>query len=274
MRKTIIHIACYILLLCVNGISLALDQKNSGTREIDHNLAKATLENITTHLESAQKVVIYDILPYVSSSLYTQQSGIYAYLVNNTGYTSTFSNWLTTVTNTNAGSYVKNPYIYKLAIVNNGLKIQMQFVSTYVTPVSGYTTSKLSIFEPFLGRRIILVPYITRTSLWGSVTSCGSTRSIFSLFNNIFDKFQVNDDDDDDNDDDDYRNKRRHKRQKVVTGGEIKYWTCYTDADETVAYSANAIPEGSISIVSIVGGVLNGCMFMRPSNLNNLWVNI
>lgn len=268
MRKLITCIAC--ILLCSNGISFALDQKNSGVREIDYNLAKATLENITTHLEYAQKVVMNDILPYVSSYTYTQSTGIYAYLVNNTGNTSTFSNWITTVTSTNSGSYVKNPYIYKLAIVNNGLKIQMQFVSNYVTPVSGYTTSKLSIFEPFLGRRIVLVPHIQSTS-------CGSVRSTFSLFSNIFDRFQVNDDDDNDIDDyeeDDYHNKRRHKRQKTVTGGGIDYWTCYTDADETVAYSANAIPEGSISLVSIVGGVLNGCMFMRPSNLNNLWVNI
>lgn len=262
-------ITCICVLLHLNGMSFALDQKNSGVREIDYNLAKATLKNITTHLEYAQKVVMNDILPYVSSYTYTQSTGIYAYLVNNTGYTSTFSNWITTVTSTNSESYVKNPYIYKLAIVNNGLKIQMQFVSNYVTPISGYTTSKLSIFEPFLGRRIVLVPYIQSTG-------CGSVRSTFSLFSDIHDKFKNNDDDDndDDCDEEDYHNKRRHRRQKVVTGGGISYWTCYTDADETVAYSANAIPEGSISLVSIAGGVLNGCMFMRPSNLNNLWVNI
>ncbi|AVP87580.1 hypothetical protein phytr_6390 [Candidatus Phycorickettsia trachydisci] len=269
IRKIIVYLI--FILLHLNGISFAYDQKNAGVREIDYNLAKATLENITTHLEYAEQVVMNDILPYVNSKLYTQQgTGVYAYLVNNTGNTSTFTNWITTVTNTNSGSYTKNPYIYKLAIVNYGLKIQMQFVNNYITPVSNYSTSKLSIFEPFLGRRIILVPHIKSAG-------CGSVRGILSLFSDIFDKFKGDDDDDNDNDDyddDDCRNKRRHKRQKIVTGGDIDYWTCYTDADETVAYSANGIPEGSVSIVSIAGGVLNGCMFMRAANLNNLWVNI
>jgi len=263
MHKLITSIV--FILLCLDGISFALDQKNSGVREIDHKLAKATLDNITTHLEAAESVVMNDILPYVSSKLYTQGgTGIYAYLINNTGNTSTFSNWITTVTNTNSGSYIKNPYIYKLAIVSNGLKIQMQFVNNYATPTNDYKTSKLAIFEPFLGKRIILVPHMQSTG-------CGSFRNTFSLFSNIFYKFQYDDEDDNDCDDD---NRKRHKKQRVVVGTDIDYWTCYTDADENVTYSATGIPEGSTSIISIAGGVLDGCIFMTSSNLNNLWVNI
>lgn len=234
MRKLIMYIVC--ILLFSNGISFALDRQDSGVREIDYNLAKATLDNITTHLEYAEKVVVNDILPYVNSSLYTQQStGVYAYLVNNTGNTSTFSNWITSVTNTNSGSYVKNPYIYKLAIVNYGLKVQMQFVSAYVTPVSNYATSKLAIFEPFLGRRIILVPNINLTYI---TTGKGK------------------------------------KKITIVTGSGISDWVCYTDSDETIASSTHGISERNNSIVSIAGGILDGCVFLTAASLNSLWINI
>jgi len=244
MHKFITFMACSFL--CLNGTSLALNTMDSGVTEINYNLAQSTLDNIITHLTYAEMVVLNDILTQVSSSLYTTPStGIYAYLINDTGNTSTFTNWITTITSTNSGSYIKNPYIYKLAILNYGLTVQMQFVSSYVSSTTGYKTSKLAIFEPFLGKRILLVPYITDNKVKGKGHYIGRGNLV-----------------------------NAHKHQYGVTGAYLDYWDCYTDADEIIASSANGITEQSTSIISIAGGVLDGCTFVTAATLNTMWISI
>jgi len=221
-----------ILLLCLFGQSFAVEDNGYGIREIDLNLARVTGKNILTHLTYAIKVVENDIYPNLSSygkNVKTASTSIYAYLINTSGNTSTFSNWITTVTSTNSGSYTKNPYIAKLAIVDYGLKIQMQFVTTNITSFGVGTTAKIPLFEPFLGRRIMLIPIFNATYLSTLLTS----------------------------------------KDKAISS-----WTCLTDADETVATSANGISEGTLSVLSVAGGVLGSCQYISAATMNTIWITI
>lgn len=169
-----------VILCLIFGQCFASQDEGYGISEIDINLARVTGKNILNHLTYAIKVVENDIYPNLSNysrNVKTASTTIYAYLINTSGNTSTFTNWITSVTSTNSGSYTKNPYIAKLAIVDYGLKIQMQFVSTNITSPGIGTNAKIPVFESFLGRRIMLVPIFNATYLGTMLTSKDKTIS-------------------------------------------------------------------------------------------------
>ncbi|AVP87581.1 hypothetical protein phytr_6400 [Candidatus Phycorickettsia trachydisci] len=222
-----------IVLLClICQQSFAAQDDGYGVGEVAINLARITGKNILTHLAYAIKVVENDIYPNLSTygkNVKTASTSIYAYLINTSGNTSTFSNWITTVTSTNSGSYIKNPYIAKLAIVDYGLKIEMQFAGTNITSFGVGTSAQVPVFEPFLARRIMLVPIFNATYSGTKVTS----------------------------------------QDKAISS-----WTCLTDADETIASSANGISEGSLSVLSVAGGVLGSCQYISAATMNTIWITI
>lgn len=222
-----------ILLLClIFPQCFAAQDEGYGISEVDINLARITGKNVLNHLSYAIKVVENDIYPNLSSygkNVKTASTSIYAYLINTSGNTSTFTNWISTITSINSGSYTKNPYIDKLAIVDYGLKIEMQFVGSNITSLGVGTSAKIPVFEPFLGRRIMLVP----------------------IFNAV------------------YSNSKLTSQDKAISS-----WTCLTDVDETIASSANGISEGSLSVLSVAGGMLGSCQYISAATMNTVWITI
>jgi len=222
-----------VLLLCIiYQQCYAFQDDGYGISETAINLARISGKNVLTHLTYAVKVVENDIYPNLSSynkNVKTASTTIYAYLINTSGSTSTFTNWITTVTTINSGSYTKNPYIDKLAIVDYGLKIQMQFAGSSITSLGVGTSAKIPVFEPFLARRIMLIPIFNATYSGTTLTS----------------------------------------KDKAISS-----WTCLTDADETIASSANGISEGTLSVLSIAGGVLGSCQYISSSTMNTIWITI
>lgn len=172
IMRRIISILLY--LFTILNVCFGAQDDGYGISEVAINLARITGKNVLNHLSYAIKVVENDIYPYLSSygkNVKTASTSIYAYLINTSGNTSTFNSWITTVTNTNSGSYIKNPYIAKLAIVDYGLKIEMQFTNSNITSLGIGTSAKIPVFEPLLGRRIMLVPIFNATYLSLILTS-------------------------------------------------------------------------------------------------------
>jgi len=154
--------------------TFAGDEGAFGLREEDADMARKTLHSIKSNLDDAMRKV-EDIL-YPNLQTYSIQTNlsigsttILMDLIGTTSgkvasnsrvSTSTFNvsttvNGVTTTTN----SYKTNPYIARLAIIETGLRVQLKFVgsATGVADNPG-TTAKEPIFEPFYGKRIVMIP--------------------------------------------------------------------------------------------------------------------
>lgn len=55
---------------------------------------------------------------------------------------------------------------------------------------------------------------------------------------------------------------------------EITAWECLSDADESISNSGTTISEGMRSIVSMAGGQLGACQFIRSTSLDTIWAAI
>jgi len=58
------------------------------------------------------------------------------------------------------GSYTRNPHAKQLVILESGLRIQFQFANFDNQPEDPLKQYKVPLFEPFLGKRIILAPIL------------------------------------------------------------------------------------------------------------------
>lgn len=132
-----------------------------GIGEEDTNMARKTLLSIRPSLDDAIRKVedvlypnlqtysIQTILPLASTTI----------LMDFVGSTSGKVASNSRIATSAYTSYKPNPYIARLAVIETGLRIQMKFISSSIGIVDNIgTTAKVPIFEPFFGKRIVMVP--------------------------------------------------------------------------------------------------------------------
>jgi len=132
-----------------------------GIGEEETNMARKTLLSIRPSLDDAMRKVEDVLFPNLQT--YSIQTIIA--LANTTilmDFVGSTSGKVPTNSRTATSAYTtykSNPYIARLAIIETGLRVQLKFISstTGVTDNVG-TTAKVPIFEPFLGKRIVMVP--------------------------------------------------------------------------------------------------------------------
>jgi len=137
------------------------DEGAFGLREEDADMARKTLHSIRPSLDDAMRKVtdilypnlqtysIQTILPLASTTILMDLIGTTSGKVasNSRVPTSAYT------------SYKTNPYIARLAIIETGLRVQLKFVaSTTGVADNPGTTAKVPIFEPFYGKRIVMIP--------------------------------------------------------------------------------------------------------------------
>ncbi|AVP87576.1 hypothetical protein phytr_6350 [Candidatus Phycorickettsia trachydisci] len=154
------------------------DEGEFGLREEEANMAHKTLQSIRTNLDDAMRKVEDALYPNLQT--YSIQTNLpissTTILVDFIGYTPG-----KIPTNSRISlppgapppgapppppgapppppAYRPNPYIARLAVIETGLHVQLKFVSA-ITGVNDnpVTTAKLPIFEPFYGKRIVMIP--------------------------------------------------------------------------------------------------------------------
>jgi len=154
------------------------DEEAFGLREEDVDMARKTLLNIRNNLDDAMRKVEDELYPNLQT--YSIQTNI---PLTNTTILMDFIGYTPGKIPTNSRisippgapppgapppppgapppppAYRPNPYIARLAVIETGLRVQLKFVtSTTGVADNPVTTGKVPIFEPFYGKRIIMIP--------------------------------------------------------------------------------------------------------------------
>lgn len=149
-----------LIFLALSSLSYADVEGGFGLSEENLNAARKTLRSIRIDLDNAVRFVSNDIYPNLQTyginttkSLDNTQIVIDFIGGKSEDDKNTFSSVKSKFRN-----YSENPYISSLVVIESGLRIQMKFVSNSGVSSRSGTTAKIPIFEPFLGRRILLTP--------------------------------------------------------------------------------------------------------------------
>jgi len=157
-NKLVLNLA---LTLLIPFSAFAGTEGEFGLGEEQVNMARKTMLSIRPSLDDAMRKVedilypnlqtynIQTVLPLASTTILMDLIGTTSGKVasNSRTATSAYTNYKT------------NPYIARLAIIETGLRVQLKFISssTGVADNQG-TNAKVPIFEPFYGKRIVMVP--------------------------------------------------------------------------------------------------------------------
>ncbi len=148
--------------LLASASAFAADEGKFGLNEEATVNARKTLTSIRKIADEAVRLVEGVIYPNlatynVDTSLSTTAGGILVDLVGSTASkTPTLSSSLTG----QFTSYTSNPYLARAAVLESGLKVQLQFVdsNTGVANSNAGNTFQVPIFESFYGKKIVLIP--------------------------------------------------------------------------------------------------------------------
>jgi len=137
------------------------DEGAFGLKEEDADMARKTLHSIRSSLDDAMRIV-EDVL-YPNLQTYSIQTFLpiasTTILMDLIGTTSGKVASNSRVSTTAFTNYKTNPYIARLAIIETGLRVQMKFISSATGVADNIgTTAKVPIFEPFYGKRIVMIP--------------------------------------------------------------------------------------------------------------------
>ena len=165
-----------LILFLVFNFANASDEGGFGLSEEDVNSARKTLSSIRKNIDDAMRKVEDILYPNlqtydIDTNLLLAQTTIVVDLIGSTvGKTASNSRSI----KANYTNYKDNPYIARLAVIETGLRVQMKFIDsvTGVTDSQVATSGKVPLFEPFYGKRIVMVPIFNVTyDTSGNVTA-------------------------------------------------------------------------------------------------------
>jgi len=138
--------------------SFASDGGSFGLTEEATSAARKTLVGISKVTDSAIRLVEKVIYPNLHTYNINTSSGTNI-LVDLIGSTTNTSPTLSTeALGYDSASFTSNPYIARAAIIESGLKIQIQITASGVANEGQSTTFNIPIFEPLLSKKIMLIP--------------------------------------------------------------------------------------------------------------------
>ncbi|WP_158706840.1 hypothetical protein [Candidatus Phycorickettsia trachydisci] len=145
--------------LLASGMSFAADEGRFGLNEEATVNARKTLTSVRKIVDEAVRIVEGIIYPNLATYNVDTSAGT-GILVDLVGSTATKTPTLASSLSGQFTSYTSNPYLARAAILESGLKVQMQFVDsgTGVSNANAGATFNVPIFESFYGKKIILIP--------------------------------------------------------------------------------------------------------------------
>jgi len=156
--------------LLASGMSFGADEGRFGLNEEATVNARKTLTSVRKIVDEAVRLVEGIIYPNLATYSVDTSAGT-GILVDLVGSTATKTPTLSSSLSGQFTSYTANPYLARAAILESGLKVQLQFVDSG-TGVSNANASAFNvpIFESFYGKKIILIPIFNAKYSSGKLT--------------------------------------------------------------------------------------------------------
>lgn len=145
--------------LLASASAFAADEGKFGLNEEATVNARKTLNSVRKIVDEAVRLVEGIIYPNLATYNVNTASGT-GVLIDLIGSTSGKAPTLSSSLTGQFTSYTSNPYLQRAAILESGLKIQLQFVNstTGVSNSNAGATFNVPIFESFYGKKILLIP--------------------------------------------------------------------------------------------------------------------
>lgn len=145
--------------LLASSMSFAADEGKFGLNEEATVNARKTLTSIRKIADEAVRLVEGVIYPNLATYNVDTSTGT-GILVDLVGSTATKTPTLSSSLTGQFTSYTSNPYLQRAAVLESGLKVQLQFVdsTTGVSNANAGATFQVPIFESFYGKKIVLIP--------------------------------------------------------------------------------------------------------------------
>lgn len=152
-----------IFLVTTSSAAFAYDEGRFGLNEEATVEARKTLMNARGMIDDAIRIVegvIYpNLMTYgVDTRITVADSNILMNFVPSGSDAGTLGQNL--ISSEFGGTYTRNPYAKELVILESGLRIQFQFANFDNQPEDPLKQYKVPLFEPFLGKRIVIAPIL------------------------------------------------------------------------------------------------------------------
>lgn len=136
--------------------ALAADEGGFGLNQESLATAQKTLRGIRVQLDAAIKIIENTIYPNLATYGIDTQSTTPTTLIDFMSLSGSLAKSLSG--SFGSSTFTQNPYFSTLQIIDAHLYIRAQFSSSNIIDSKSGSSSTVPIFEPFLGKRIILVP--------------------------------------------------------------------------------------------------------------------
>lgn len=152
-----------IFFTTISSAAFSYDEGKFGLNEEATVQARKTLMNARSMIDDAIRMVegvIYpNLMTYgVDTRVNVTDSNILMNFTSSTTDAGTLGQNI--ISSEFAGSYTRNPYVKQLVILESGLRVQFKFASFDDQPEEPFKQYKIPLFEPFLGKRIIIAPIL------------------------------------------------------------------------------------------------------------------